>query len=719
MSWLAPLYLAGLLAVAGPIVFHLWRRTPHGRRTFSTLMFLSPTPPRVTSRSRIEQWLLLCLRALACLLLAFAFARPVWRIPAEIALQPRGGELVAVLVDTSASLQRDDLWRQTQAIVKDRLSKLGADATPALFSFDDAWRDRLRFADAAAVESATARELILSQLAELKPTWGGAQLGDALVRTAQALQEAQAGQVLPRPQRILLVTDFASGCGLEGLQSFDWPADIPVELALVTPKSATNAGLQYVAPATDLSDDKVRVRVTNAALSTLSDFTLRWPALKPGFSESRASQSQDVPKATDENASDREARLADKPGFDGVIAKIHVPPGQSRVVALPDPPPGAGSAVELAGDAHPFDNTLWLPYRQPQRCSVVYIGTDPADDVAGARFYWERALASNPRYEVTVATADHVPAADPPVLALVTHADPAGLALLPKLLAAGSHVVLSARNPDETQAVLRVCGVENVVVQEAMVRDYALWSELDWESAWLLPFADAQFADFSGVHFWKHRQLVEPLPTGTRLLVRFDDGVPAVAEFPVPAGKLWCFASSWHPQDSQLARSTKFVPLMWRILEHALGDAPVTAALSVGQALPMPRNETSWTITPPAQSPQAWTLAQGEFAETATPGQYVVQVDTRQEVYAVNVPPDESRTDPLPPEQLEAYGVRLSTRAAIPEAAPTETQLRQQQLTELEQHQQLWRWGVLIAVLFIVTETLVAAWKTRAVEEVS
>ena len=122
MSWLAPLYLAGLFAVAGPIIFHLWRRTPQGRRTFSTLMFLAPSPPRITRRSRIEQWLLLFLRALACALLALAFARPVLRVPAEIAHQPRGGEMLAVLVDQSASLQRDDLWKQVQTLVKERPS---------------------------------------------------------------------------------------------------------------------------------------------------------------------------------------------------------------------------------------------------------------------------------------------------------------------------------------------------------------------------------------------------------------------------------------------------------------------------------------------------------------------------------------------------------------------------------------------------------------------
>ena len=181
-----------------------------------------------------------------------------------------------MLVDTSASLKREDLWPQILAKVKDRIGQLTNDDTAALFAFDDAWHSTLSFGDAAALDPPTARAVLAERIGELKPSWSGAALGEVLVRTAQALQEAQAGRVLPRPQRILLVTDLAEGSHLEGLQNFDWPSDIPVELAVVTPKSLTNAGLQYVAPSADLSDDKVRVRVTNAARSAKSEFSLRW-----------------------------------------------------------------------------------------------------------------------------------------------------------------------------------------------------------------------------------------------------------------------------------------------------------------------------------------------------------------------------------------------------------------------------------------------------------
>src|SRR5688572_3438295 len=79
MSFLAPLFLLGALAVGLPILFHLIRRTPTIQQRFSSLMFLAPSPPQLSRRSRLDKILLLILRCLIVCLLAFAFARPFFR----------------------------------------------------------------------------------------------------------------------------------------------------------------------------------------------------------------------------------------------------------------------------------------------------------------------------------------------------------------------------------------------------------------------------------------------------------------------------------------------------------------------------------------------------------------------------------------------------------------------------------------------------------------
>src|SRR4029079_18220645 len=55
MGILAPLFLASLAALSLPLIFHLVRRTPRGKQEFSSLLFLTPSPPRLTRRSRLDQ----------------------------------------------------------------------------------------------------------------------------------------------------------------------------------------------------------------------------------------------------------------------------------------------------------------------------------------------------------------------------------------------------------------------------------------------------------------------------------------------------------------------------------------------------------------------------------------------------------------------------------------------------------------------------------------
>jgi hypothetical protein len=187
MSVLAPLYIAGALAIALPILFHLIRRTPQGRQTFSSLMFLSPSPPRVTRRSRLNNIFLLLLRGLALALLAFAFARPFLRQDADLTVSEMQGRRIALLVDTSASMQRGDLWRQAVAHVDRVLDDASPADELALYTFDRQVQDRMTFSEWTSLEHSRRAALLKARLTETAPTWAATNLGDALAAVADAL----------------------------------------------------------------------------------------------------------------------------------------------------------------------------------------------------------------------------------------------------------------------------------------------------------------------------------------------------------------------------------------------------------------------------------------------------------------------------------------------------------------------------------------------------
>lgn len=106
MNFLNPLFLLGLFAVALPVIIHLINLQRPQKVAFSTLSFFNELRKSTIRRIRIKQYLLLALRTLAVLFLALALARPF--LPPTITGSASSGESrsVAILIDNSASMSR-------------------------------------------------------------------------------------------------------------------------------------------------------------------------------------------------------------------------------------------------------------------------------------------------------------------------------------------------------------------------------------------------------------------------------------------------------------------------------------------------------------------------------------------------------------------------------------------------------------------------------------
>src|SRR6266853_6796790 len=269
MSFLAPLFLLGGLAVALPIIFHLIRRTSKEKMTFSSLMFLQPTPPRVTRRNRLENIFLLFLRCLVLCVLALGFARPFLQKPMVPDPQTGAGKKIIVLVDRSASMRREGLWSEAVAKAEEVLQKTSPADQVAVFTFDSQPRSLVSFEEWSAMNSSERVALTAKRLAELKPGWMATHLGNALIAAAEALADAdKQGQNIGARQ-IVLITDLQEGSRLDGLQGYDWPRGIQATVERVQARRPTNAGLQWVVDADDTAkpdaDAGPRVRVSNSS----------------------------------------------------------------------------------------------------------------------------------------------------------------------------------------------------------------------------------------------------------------------------------------------------------------------------------------------------------------------------------------------------------------------------------------------------------------------
>ena len=702
MGLLAPLYIAGLLAISLPILFHLIRRTPHGRQEFGSLMFLSPSPPRLTRRSRLSNILLLLLRAAAFALLAFAFTRPFLQRNEDMSLSRAAGKRVAILVDASASMRRGDLWQQAVR----HAAQAARDAAPAdevaLYFFDRRVRPAMTFSEWNELEPSRRVPVLEGRLAEAGPTWESTNVGDALATVADLLSEAtgtQGGEPRDgsRPtnnadktgRQLVLVSDLQQGGRVESLQGYQWPPNVLLDVKRVAPKEGANAGVQAVRDATGAAPDvgaatRLRVRVANQPDSKREQFELVW-------------------------ATNRGSVAGAQP------FKAYVPPGRSQVVRVPDPAAGErADRLVLRGDDHDFDNTLYVVPPRSDTVRVIYVGDDGADDTKGLRYYLESALGGASQRKVdVVARKSAEPLAETDLLGarLIVVGAPLAedrVATLRRFAETGGDVLWVLKEAAASPALEQAIGVGPLAIEEATGRDFALLARVELGHPLFAPFADTRFSDFTRIHFWKHRRLKLPADAkDVNVVAAFDNGDPFLLERPIGQGRLLVATSGWNPADSQLALSTKFVPLIEGLVRPR-GTGVVETQHAVGDAVALPpaaTGEGARSVTTPDGRQVQLPAAATSFDGTTVPGIYRLGLKSGEVPVAVNVSADEGRTAPLAIEELERLGARLGNNPTSDELVTKERKLK---LIELESRQKLWRWLIVAVLGLLAVETLVA-----------
>ena len=102
MKFLFPTFLFALFAIAIPVIIHLFSFKRHKTVYFSNVDFLKDIKKESKKQSRLKQLLILAARILAIIFLVFAFAQPY--IPTNQDARKQPNQLVAVYVDNSFSM---------------------------------------------------------------------------------------------------------------------------------------------------------------------------------------------------------------------------------------------------------------------------------------------------------------------------------------------------------------------------------------------------------------------------------------------------------------------------------------------------------------------------------------------------------------------------------------------------------------------------------------
>jgi hypothetical protein len=671
MSFLNPWFLLGAAAIAGPVLFHLIRRIARERMTFSSLMFLKPTPPKVTRRRKLEHLWLLLLRCLCLLLLAAGFARPFFSKNNAMPVSPDEGRQLVLLVDTSASMRREGVWDQARSLAEKYLSQtLPADQV-AVLTFDRQPQTLVNFGEWISWGVDQRATLAKQRLAAISPGWMGTRLGLALTTAAEKFREGSANGKPAGRRELVLISDLQEGAKLDGLQGYDWPSGTKVILERVDAKPQSNAGLeiQNASAAATGDDQPVRVRVTNARDSNREKFQLNWQ-------------------------SENGAAVAGGP------VEIYLPPGQTRSFSAPKLPAGTTAAeIQLSGDEVDFDNHSYFAAPEAEALTIAWFGLDSGNDPQKMRYYLQRVFPETPARRVKIITPADQQTFSPELLDQSAFAvipgrlAPEEITAMHDWLARGKTALFIVTDEQAAPALVALTGLPGLKITEAG-GDYVLLGDIDFTHPLFSPFADPRFSDFTHIHFWKHRRLEIPAAAQSRVLAKFDDGSPALAQIPVGGGNLLVLASGWNPADSQLALSSKFPPLMQTMLDWSGGAVPARFQFETGDAVPSPALAGGAAVQWRKPDGKNESLAAGAaFSETDLPGIYTATFGDQRRQFAVNLPLDESRTAPMSPDELARLGVPLQTPAELPAAKMQAVQLHLQR-AELENRQKLWRWFI-------------------------
>lgn len=677
MSFLAPLFLLGLAAIAVPVFVHLIQRERKDVIEFPSLMFIRQIPYQSVERRRINNWLLLLLRVAAMALVVAAFARPFFnQDPVKAAAAASGAREVVILLDRSASMGYRDHWTKAVAEARKAIAGLGTGDRGTLVVFDRSPEEVVRgTTDHGALESALAQVTVSSGATRFAPA----------LRLAQSLLSRS---TLSRREAVL-ISDFQK-TGWERQEDIRLP-----EGATITPVSVADletADLSVASVNLQRASFSGQERVTiTAGLTNRSGTPVTNQAVTLEI-DGRTVDSRTVTIGPNASGS---------VSFDAVT----VADANMRGV------------IRAGTDGLAKNNDFYFVLSPSRPVSVLILQSDQARANSSVYLTTVLDLGNAPPFKRDVMAASRLTSAALQNRALVVLNDAQlssdGAALLRRFAEQGGGVLigLGDRNPAGSDWPV-LPGVLGNSVDRSAQRGGTL-GYLDYSHPVFDEFKDPRNGNFVNMRFQKYRTLT---PAATdKVLARFDDGASALVERRVGNGRVIAFASTLDDSWNDAPRHGMFLPLVQQLARylaqyeepqawHGVGrmldiSAAVGQVVREGQAGLSNSTVTAGVVVSPAGEQTALgSQAGASSVELTEQGFYSVRLsgtgDRRPFTVAVNLDPAESDLSALPPADF------LTSATGRPVAATAGQSLEKPEITrvDIEKKQSIW-WYLMVAGL--------------------
>lgn len=671
MTFLQPLFLAGLAAVTIPLLLHLISRWQSKRIDLGTTRFLLEILHDQAHRKRIRRWLLLVLRMAMIAILALLFARP--SLPRTS--RRDGDRMRLILVDRSASMAvRSGASGRLidAAIVKAResMSELGPDARVEIAYFD-------------------------SDVEPLSGNLSGLQAPKSLIastRLVDAMRWAR-DRCLAYPNNradVILITDLQRS-GLDGADDIGMPPDVDVHLIDVGREVADNLAILDIR-----TPEGIRPPEKSLAISaTIFNFGPADHVDIPVIVTARLGTAKHYVRKTvtvpSQQAVDVDAELVDlAPGRWEITLDVDSEDdlgGDNRrltAVMIADP----ANVLVLDGGSKSRDETYFLRTAlAAQRIDLETLsGRITADDQE------ETENTDGIRFRPEVVYLDE--ATSLPILSdypLVIVADPgqmlaAEIESLHRFVSDGGGLIVFA-GPRLAESAARdweESGLAPGMISKPRRAGSVPYRMTTWDRdhPMLEPFADPQHGDLSRLAF---QSAVPVKPSEqTIVLASFEPELPAITEHEVGKGRVvWCSVPATRQWGNWTA-SPLYLPIVQQMSADLLGqtgEGPVRQRVCGSEDL-QKKNQ----------------ILASSKTDSRSPGFY----PDDQTLTVVNLPADESDITRMEPSEFyESFAL------VAPDSVATEASQEEKQKDSVS-YDELWPWLVLLLLGLMVTEYWVA-----------
>ncbi|MGE3843657.1 MAG: BatA domain-containing protein [Vicinamibacterales bacterium] len=646
MSFLTPLFLLGLSALAIPVLLHLVQRERKRVVEFPSLMFVSRVPYKSVRRRRIRHWALLAMRLLALALLVLAFGRPFLRTSGTVATAAAGPRELIVLLDRSYSMGYGSRWADAQSAASDAFQGMAAGERGTLIVFDT---------------GATAVVRSSLDSAQLTRAVADAQPGSYATRFGPALKLAESvliSSALPR-REVVIVSDF---------QRNGWNADDSVRMPQGTVMTPVVIG----------KGQEPNVSVTAVSLQRMP-FSGRERVAVTAALANRSSEAVGAVSVTLESG-----------GQVVSSQRVDIEPNASASAIFPPLTIDAETMrlrVGIPNDGLAADNGFHVVL-SPQRSLPVALIESRVGAEGSLYLTHALGIGNTPRFELrrhgqSAWDRSSLPARGAAVLNDVPLAE-LQRGDLPAWVEAGGGVLIVAGNRTEGQVRI---GPAQLATMAALVdrppTTAGILANIDFSHEIFEPFKAPRSGDFASARFFRYRPVT--IQADGRVIVRFDDGAPALVEWKVGRGRVLLWTSTLDALWNDLALKPVFLPFVHRALRYLAQYREAPAWHTAGQivdaaVLPpeMPASLANVTIVTPTGERYRPSERGATAVELSNQGFYELTANNRTLAIAANLDPAEGDLTAMDPQELLAAsaGRSVATAAAPPVLSPQDQERR-------------------------------------------